>query len=218
MFYLVAAPPLRLTRLVLVGVGVTLLGLVIALLGLVPAAFVPVLVAPGAVAVWGVQPAWALSALNARKRKRRDATLWLWWVAMAMAPLCLVLGALTAWTSLEWVSPLYGLLVLWGWAGALVHGMLMRIVPFLVWLHWCAPRVGQPGVPSARELLPDRLVSVGAALHLLALCCGAVAVTSGHWPAFGVTLASTGAWLLFALVTTVRRGRATVRRSAQARV
>ena len=84
----------------------------------------------------------------------------------------------------------------------------MRIVPFLVWLHWCAPRVGQPGVPSARELLPDRLVSVGAGLHLFALGCGVVAVTTGHWLVFGGALVLTGAWLLFVLVSTVRRGRA----------
>lgn len=210
MFYLVAAPPLRLTRLVLGGVAVTLLALLGSVFAVVPFAVVPFLIIPGALAVWAVQPGWALRALLTRKRKRKDATLHLWWVSMALAPVCLVLGALSAWTSLEKLPQLYGLVVLWGWAGALVHGMLMRIVPFLVWLHWCAPRVGQPGVPSARELLPDRLVTLGAGLHVLALGLGVVAVLSGEllaWRLFGAGLALTGLWLLRVLAGTVLRGR-----------
>ncbi|MDP1825826.1 MAG: hypothetical protein Q8L48_21365 [Archangium sp.] len=207
MFYLVAAPSVRVTRVVLAGVAVSTVTLSIAVLGVVPYSVVPWLIAPGAVAVWAVQPAWALRALVSRKRKRRDATLWLWWVSLVMAPVCLVLGALSAWTSLEWMPRLYGVIVLWGWAGAVVHGMLMRIVPFLVWMHWCAPLVGQPGVPSARELLPDRLVSVGAVLHLLALGGGVLGAMTGEWRFFGVGLALTGSWLIFVLASTVRRGR-----------
>jgi hypothetical protein len=120
-----------------------------------------------------------------------------------------VLGALSAWTSWDWAPRLYGMVVLWGWAGALVHGMLMRIVPFLVWLHWCAPRVGEPGVLSVRELLPDRFVTIGAALHAFTLIAGVVAVLTTEqlaWRIFGAGLAVTGAWLLFVLATTVRRG------------
>lgn len=211
MFYLVAAPSLRSTRFVLGGVAVTSLFLVVALLGVVPSTVVPFFIIPGAIVVWAVHPLWALRALLARKRKRKDATLYLWWVSMSLAPVCLGLGALAAGTSLERAPQLYGLVVLWGWAGALAHGMLMRIVPFLVWLHWCAPRVGQPGVPSARELLPDRLVTVGAALHVLTLVLGVCAVLSGApiaWKLFGAGLALTGTWLIVVLGGTVRRGAA----------
>lgn len=211
MFYLVAPPPIRLTRAVLAGVAVTLLALIVTTIGGVSYEVAPFLVGPGAVAVWVVQPAWALRALLARKRKRRDATLWFWLGAMTLAPGCLVLGSLAAWTSWEWAPRLYGLVVLWGWAGALVHGMLMRIVPFLVWLHWCAPRIGQPGLPSVRELVPDRFVAIGAGLHLFTLSAGVVAVLTSQqlaWRVFGGGLAVTGAWLIFVLVSTLRRGRA----------
>lgn len=207
MFYLVAAPSVRVTRVVLAGAAVTTVALIVAVLGVVPYSVVPWLIVPGALAVWAVQPAWALRVLATRKRKRKDATLWLWWVSLVMAPMCLVLGALSAWTSLEWMPRLYGVVVLWGWAGAVVHGMLMRIVPFLVWLHWCAPLVGQPGVPSARELLPDRLVSFGAVLHLVSFGGGVLGAVMGEWRFFGVGLAVTGSWLTFVLASTVRRGR-----------
>lgn len=210
MFFLVAAPGVRLTRGVLAGVAVSLVGLVVAVLGAVPHAMVPWLAAPAAVAVWLVQPAWAVRALRARKRKRKDATLWLWWLSLGVAPVCLVLGAVAAWTSVDVAPRLYGFVVLWGWAGAVVHAMLTRIVPFLVWLHWCAPRVGQPGVPSARELLPDRWVSGGAVAHGVTLLFGVAAVLSGHalaWRALGLGLLVTGAWLIAMLVVTLRRGR-----------
>jgi hypothetical protein len=212
MFYLATPPAPRWTRLVLSGVALTALGLIITTIGGVASNVVPFLVAPGAVAVWILQPAWALPALRARKRKRRDATLWFWWAAMTLAPMCLVLGALSAWTSWEWTPRLYGMVVLWGWAGTLVHGMLMRVVPFLVWLHWCAPRVGEAGVPSARELLPDRLVTVGAGLHAFTFISGAAGAVLNEqlaWRVFGAGLAITGAWLIFVLASTVRRGRPT---------
>jgi hypothetical protein len=88
--------------------------------------------------------------------------------------------------------------------------MLCRIVPFLVWLHWCAPRVGQERMPSAKELLPDREVSVGFALHALTLGLGAVAVLSSEslaWRAFGLGLAATGLALFRSLVAALVRGR-----------
>lgn len=208
MFYLVAPPSLRVTRVVLAGISVTLLALIVATMGVVPHAAAPFLIAPGALVVWAVHPAWALRALLARKRKRSDATLLPWWLALSLAPVCLGLALLSTLSSAEWLPPLYGLVVLWGWAGALVHGMLMRIVPFLVWLHFCSPRVGEPGVPSARELLPDRLVRIGAGLHGLTLFLGALAIFINEWRPFGAGLAATGAWLVFVLATTVRRGTA----------
>lgn len=210
MFFLAAAPPVRLARGVLLGVAVSLVGLVVAVLGAAPFTLVPWLAAPAAVAVWLVQPAWAMRALLARKRKRKDATLWPWWVSLSLAPACLALGALAAWSPLEVAPRLYGFVVLWGWAGGAVHAMLTRIVPFLVWLHWCAPRVGQPGVPSARELLPDRWVRGGAVVHVVTLVLGVAAVLSGDamaWRALGLGLAVTGAWLIVMLGVTLRRGR-----------
>lgn len=210
MFFFAPAPGTRVTRAVLASLGVSVVALALASFVALP---VPVwtLALPGALAVWAIEPAWALSALRARKRKRRDATLWFWWLGLGTAPLCLVLGAAAVALEAPRVTLALGLAVLWGWSGAIVHGMLLRIVPFLVWLHWCAPRIGQADVPSAKELLPDREVSLGFALHALTLALGLLAIASGHalaWQALGVGLVATGLWLLTAIVLTLRRGRA----------
>lgn len=209
MFFFAPAPPRALPWVTLGGVALSLALLGLAVFG-VPLPPVALLALPGALAVWLVHPLWALSALRARKRRRRDATLWFWWLGLGAAPLCLALAVATASREDPRWPLAYGLVVLWGWAGAIAHGMLARIVPFLVWLHWCAPRVGQGNVPSAKELLPDREVAVGFGLHVLALALGLVAVASAEglaWRAFGVALAATGAALLRGMVVAIGRGR-----------
>jgi hypothetical protein len=60
----------------------------------------------------------------------------------------------------------------------IVHGMLTRIVPFLVWFHRFAPLVGKVPVPSVKGLLPDRWTRVGFALHVAGLVAGAAAILS----------------------------------------
>lgn len=209
MFFLAPAPPVAVPALTQGGVALTLLGLGVALFG-VPAGTVAFLAVPGALAVWGLQPAWALGALRARKRKRSDPTLWFWWLGLGAAPACLLLGAATAWLDDERWPLLYGLAVLWGWAGAVAHGMLTRIVPFLVWLHRCAPLIGKARMPSAKELLPDREVAVSFALHVLALAVGVAAVllrTALAWRGFGAALLATGAWLGWVLSSALRRAK-----------
>jgi hypothetical protein len=71
---------------------------------------------------------------------------------------------------------LFGWLAIWGWAGMIVHGMLTRIVPFLVWFHRFAPLVGRAPVPSVRQLLPDRWTRLGFGLHLATLTAGVAAI------------------------------------------
>jgi len=209
MFFLTPSPPVAVPGLTQGGVALTLLGLGVALFG-VPPGTVAFLAAPGALAVWGLQPGWALVAMRARKRKRKDPTLWFWWLGMGLAPACLLLGAATAWLDDERWPLLYGLVVLWGWAGAVVHGMLLRIVPFLVWLHRCAPLIGKARMPSAKELLPDAEVTVGFALHVLTLAVGLAAVllrTALAWRTFGAALLVTGAWLGWVLTSAIRRAK-----------
>ena len=209
MFYLAPAPPRALPWVTLFGVTASLVGLFTALVVDVPEPAVVWLALPGALAVWGVHPAWTITALRRRSRRRRDATLWFWWLAMGVAPLCLVAGAASAWLTSPRFPLIYGLLVLFGWAGALAHGMLTRIVPFLVWLHRCAPLVGKVPVPSARELLPDRQVAVAFATHAATLVAGLVAIALGSpiaWRVFGAGLAATGAVLLWEIGSTLWRG------------
>ena len=65
-----------------------------------------------------------------------------------------------------------GWVAIWGWAGLIVHGMLSRIVPFLIWFHRFAPLVGRVEVPSMRALLPERRLTVALALHVAAVLAG----------------------------------------------
>ncbi len=58
----------------------------------------------------------------------------------------------------------------------ILHGMLMRIVPFLVWFHRIAPQIGKMKVVSIRGLLSQQRITIGFALHLASLAVGVVAI------------------------------------------
>lgn len=214
MFFLAPAPPRALPWVTLGGVAASLVGLFTALFVDVEPSTVVWLALPGALAVWLAHPAWTLTALRKRARRRKDATLWFWWLAMGVAPLCLAAGAASAAFDSPKLPLVYGTLVLFGWAGALVHGMLTRIVPFLVWLHWCAPHVGSRPMPSVRELLPQRPIAVAFTVHASTLVAALAAIaldSSLAWRALGVGLTATGCVLLWELGTVVARGRAATR-------
>ncbi|MBW2274179.1 MAG: hypothetical protein JRG96_12980 [Deltaproteobacteria bacterium] len=133
---------------------------------------------PAVVAIWGLHPLLALRSLAQRRRRRVDGSLLFWRAGLAMAPLtglCAVAAYL--WTDPHW-GLLMGWLALWGWAGMIVHGMLTRIVPFLVWFHRFAPLVGRIAVPSVKGLLPDRWTRISFVLHLSTVVAGAAAILS----------------------------------------
>ena len=97
----------------------------------------------------------------------------------------------------------FGWLAIWGWAGMIVHGMLTRIIPFLVWLDRFASRVGEIPVPSVKKLLPDQRTRVGFALHLGTLVMGVVAIGGGwDWLSrlTGLALMATAAWIFRAMI------------------
>jgi len=210
MFYLAPAPPRALPWITMAGVAASLVGLSCALFLDVSSTTVVWLGLPAALVVWGLHPAWTLVALRRRARRRKDATLWFWWLAMGVAPLCLLSGAASALLPSGKLPLAYGMLVLFGWAATLTHGMLTRIVPFLVWLHWCAPLVGKQPMPSVRELLPHRHIALGFAVHAATLVAGLAAIaldSPAAWRVLGVGLAATGAAMLSEIAMTLRRGR-----------
>jgi hypothetical protein len=164
---------------------------------------------PAIVAVWGIHPLVSLRSLRARRRRRPDPSLLFWHAALCVAPLCAAVSVVAhAAADPRW-SVLLGWLALCGWAGMIVHGMLARIVPFLVWLHRFAPRAGEPGVPAARALLPDAWTRVGFLLHATTLGVGAAAIalrSDALARAAGLGLLVTGL-ALFAGVAGVARRR-----------
>ncbi len=132
---------------------------------------------PAAVACWLWHPAAALKLLLSRRRRRRDTSLWFFSAGLASGPICFLLGASNL------LSPaavklhiLFVFLAVMGWAGMIMHGMLSRIVPFLVWFHNYADLAGKAQVPSVRRLLPDPVIRRGFLLHSVVLLLGFPAI------------------------------------------
>jgi hypothetical protein len=133
-----------------------------------------------------------LHGLAKRKRRRSDASL-LFWRTGLLAALLLFPMAVVAFTVVDarW-QILFGWFAIWGWAGMILHGMLTRIVPFLVWLHRVAPLIGKTNVVSIRGLLSQQRIRIGYAFHLASLALGVVAIITQ----LDVVARMTGALLL----------------------
>lgn len=208
MFYLTAELPPRRARALawVLGASVALV-FAAALAGAGPR-WVIAAALPGAIVVLGVQPLALASLLRARRRRRRDPSLQFWWLSIGAAPAVLSV-AVAAWlTDVGRASVLLGWLAIFGWAGAAVHGMLSRIVPFLVWLDRFAKVAGLAEVPPMKRLLPDERVRVQLLAHGATLGLGALAIATGSdllARATGVLLATTGALLGTSLVGVLRR-------------
>ncbi len=163
---------------------------------------------PGILAVWVLHPAVSAWSLSKRRRKRVDGSLHFWQAGLSIAPLT-ALAAVAAWSldAPHW-DVLFGWLALWGWVGMIMHGMLTRIVPFLVWLHRFAPLVGEMRVPSVRKLYPDALTRRGFALHLGSLLLGVAAILTASdllCRLTGLSLIATAASIAYLLVHVLRQ-------------
>jgi len=186
----------------LFGLGASLLVLILVIAGqlegagLWVAAFVA---APAGWAVWWRHPGLALEALKGRRRKRPDPSVGFWRAGLRVGralPLFAILALFT-----HFLAPdvrfgfAFGWLAIFGWAGLIMHGMLTRIEPFLIWFHRFSPYVGHLPVPPMKRLLPERLVRFGYRVHLVTLALGLVAFVTEYDPlmrATGVGLVLTG--------------------------
>jgi hypothetical protein len=56
------------------------------------------------------------------------------------------------------VDLLLGILLIFGFAVAVINGMLYKIVPFLAWFHLQAQLLGRARIPNMKQLLPDAAV------------------------------------------------------------
>lgn len=201
MFYLTPAFPPWTQRLTVWAAGFTTVATPVAA-WLAPSPWAIWAALPGAAAVWIFQPTVCARQLARRRRKRGDASLTFWRSGLAIAPVVFVVG-LVAVTSHDPRWPiLFGWLAVWGWAGLIVHGMLTRIAPFLIWFHRFSALAGLAPVPPMRKLLPDTRGRLGWALHLAAVVIGAAAIVTGWWPLArlaGVALIGAGVVLGYAL-------------------
>jgi len=218
MFYLAPHPPgaLKWAVQILAALGAMGPALILgvdyfSLLGESPPPLEPVVAAaaaPGIFAVWVLHPALGAWSLAKRRRKHVDASLYFWQAGLLMAPVT-ALTAVAAWSldAPHW-DILFGWIALWGWAGMIMHGMLTRIAPFLVWLHRFAPLVGQMPVPSVKKLHPDALTQRGFALHLCSLLLGVAAILTASdllCRLAGLLLIATAASIAHLLVHVLRQ-------------
>ncbi len=170
---------------------------------------------PALVMVWWVHPIVTLRAIHRRRRRRAEGSVRFWWAGLSLAPLVPVLAVGAVLGSDERWSVALGWCVVWGWAGMIGHGMLTRIVPFLVWFHRYAASVGVIAVPSMRALLPDARIRLALWLHVAAVVAGLLAIVSGSAlfaRGAGVLLVVTGVALALNLVRTLLRRTVTATR------
>lgn len=128
----------------------------------VPAVVVGLLAAPGllvagalAVAVTAAaHAAWIGEMAGARKRPGLDWGLRFVLTATVFLAPAAVLGVLMAMDRLAGprVALAYAVLILGGWVSLTIVGMMLKIVPFLVWYRVYGPRAGREPVPTLAQL------------------------------------------------------------------
>ena len=153
---------------------------------------------PAAAAIWLLHPVVAALKLRQRRRRRADISLRFWYSGLACAPVVFLTAAAAVWLSEPRWPLAFGWLAIWGWAGLIIHGMLTRIVPFLVWFHRFAALVGLEPVPPMRRMLPEGRARIGYWMHAATLVLGCGAIASG-WVGLVYAAASTMAFTGLAL-------------------
>ncbi|MDQ5908141.1 MAG: hypothetical protein QG599_232 [Pseudomonadota bacterium] len=136
-----------------------------------------------------------------RRRKIGDPTLGYWRISMVSLFVGAGLWVLTQWLPALALAPqvelLLGVLLIVGFAIAVINGMLYKIVPFLAWFHLQARFLGQAKVPNMKQLLPDAPIQrqmwgfLATVVLLLAAVIYPIIFT---YPA-ALALGITGAWL-----------------------
>ncbi|NQU49169.1 MAG: hypothetical protein HQ519_11020 [Planctomycetes bacterium] len=209
MFYLTPTPSKGRKTAMLVAIAISLVALM-ASLWIADATSRTVLIAaaPAALVVWVLHPISTLRMLSLRKRPRPDGSLLFWRAGLTVGLALVPLGLIAHFSDQARWSMLWGWWAIWGWGGLIVHGMLTRIVPFLVWFHRMSPLVGLQPVPSMRGLLAQKNIKLGLWLHLASLLCGSVGMLSpSDWlsASTGGLLIATGAVLLHSLIHVLRQ-------------
>ncbi len=116
------------------------------------------LLLPGATAVvaaLGVHAAWVVGSVRSRKRPALDWGLRFALTGTAALVPAAALGAALALGGGRGVPRLataYAVLALGGWVSLTIAGMMLKIVPFLVWYRVYAPRAGREPVPTLAGL------------------------------------------------------------------
>jgi hypothetical protein len=172
---------------------------------------VPNLVAPGALAVGvavGAHVVWVSRMARDRKRPALDWGLRfvLTGAAFLLAATALGLALALGLLSGPRVAMAYAALALGGWVSTTIVGMMLKIIPFLVWYRVYSPQAGRAPVPTLAQL--GWPTAEGVAYGLLT--CGwaglATALATGSAPLIegaGIVLAAGAVCFAATLVRTL---------------
>src|SRR5262249_52683662 len=138
---------------------------------------------------------WLAAMVRSRKRPALDWGLRFVLTGAGALALATLLGLGLAFdlTGGPRVALAYAALALGAWLSLTIAGMLLKIVPFLVWYQVYAPRAGRAAVPTLADLSSPR----AEALAWLLLTLGTMSLSAALWyggPAWiratGVTVAA----------------------------
>ena len=177
MFLLAPEPGAWTARLQLWGLAVGAPAVVLGLLG------APGLTVAGALAVAVAAAAHARWIVEVVRRRRRPTMDWGLRFALTATVFLAPASALGLLLALGWLSGpraalAYAALLLGGWASLTIAGMMLKIVPFLVWYRVFAPRAGRDPVPTLAQLSSPAAEGTAYALVVsgVALLAAALAV------------------------------------------
>lgn len=165
---------------------------------------------------WFLAGSYAVATLwlqNKRRRRVADAALSFFRTGM-VALLCAAPFALATllFPDIDHLATLSALLFMLGFAMSLMHGMLYKIVPFLVWFHLFRGGV-KSGVPNMKQIIPETWMWWHLRLHRSTLLAALFAPwwNAAAWlVAFGLLLQ--GMLLGYALITAISVYRRTFER------
>lgn len=178
--FLLAPRPGR--RVVAVQAAGLVLGAPAVVIGILAA---PPLAAAGALAVAAAVAAhvgWVASLLRTSRRPAFDWALRFLVAGVAYLLVAASLGVALAFGAIggpRWALA-YGVVVLGGWASLTIVGMMLKIVPFLVWYRVYAPLAGRTPVPALADLRRPAIEAVAFVALTGGMAALAVAVGAGH--------------------------------------
>jgi hypothetical protein len=179
MFFLAPAPRRWHSCLQLWGLAAGVPAVVLGLLG------VPGLLIAGALAMAaaaGAHAAWMGEMAGRRKRAGLDWGLRFVLTAAAFLLPAAVLGVALAANRLSGprAAIAYAVVMLGGWVSLTIAGMMLKIVPFLVWYRAYSPRAGREPVPTLAQISWPRAEGLAYGLLTGGVALLAVSVLSGE--------------------------------------
>src|SRR5499433_4163228 len=160
------------------------------------------LVPVGAVAVSLTGLSHAGFVLRTMRRRQRPQLGWglrfaLTGTAFIAPAIVLGVGLATDQLSGPRAALAYAVAILGGWVSLTIVGMMLEIVPFLVWYEAYASRAGRELVPALAELLSPRLeaFTYASLVSGMALLLAAAFVGEAAWIRIAGCLLLSGGWL-----------------------